>query len=394
MKNEQKELPRGVFEKVPGSGVYWIQYFDYSGKRRREKAGTLGNAKKLLVSRRNDKLEGKLPEPRKVTKRSSFSELIDAAKKSYAAESGNQKSIADMNCKLERIRGTLGQFPADQITPSQIRDWLKSEADEHEWKPASRNRYQSAISMVFRVAVDDGKLAKNPIAKLKKQKEDNQRDRFIDVNEERELLRVIRERYPYAPLVELSIHSGMRLSELLRAKVADYDQRTGKLTVHQRKAKNAPPVRHVPLDPIGVAAYQALAGNRAKGEPLCVQMENGKEVLTQVRYWFDPCVKAAGLVDFKWHDLRHTAASRWVMAGVPLAVVARYLGHANIQMTMRYSHLQPENDQRAMDAMMSYYNATATGTDGAAHSGNVSATRTATATSKVVPMKAKSNVTR
>jgi hypothetical protein len=81
------------------------------------------------------------------------------------------------------------------------------------------------------------------------------------------------------------------------------------------------------------------------------------------------------------------------MAGVPLAVVARYLGHANIQMTMRYSHLQPENDQRAMDAMMSYYRTPETAT-GAEYSENATATRTATGTSKVIAMKPKSSGTR
>ena len=251
--------------------------------------------------------------------------------------------------------------------------------------PATRNRYQSAISMIFRVAVDDGKIDKNPVSGLKKLTESNERTRFIDVDEEARLLGIIRERYPYAPLVELSIHSGMRLSELLRAEVGDYDSTTGKLAVHQRKARNAPAVRHVPLDPIGVTAYKALAGKRRKGEPLCLQSD-GQQALNQVRYWFDPCVEACGLVDFHWHDLRHTAASRWVMAGVPLAVVARYLGHANIQMTMRYSHLQPENDQRAMDAMMSYYGTNTTAT-GAAKAQNASATRSATGTSRVIAMK-------
>jgi len=66
-------------------------------------------------------------------------------------------------------------------------------------------------------------------------------------------------------------------------------------------------------------------------------------------------VHLRGIVDFTPHDLRHSAASRWVMAGVPLAAVAGFLGHSNIQMTMRYSHLQPGNNDRAVEAMMSYY---------------------------------------
>jgi integrase len=44
------------------------------------------------------------------------------------------------------------------------------------------------------------------------------------------------------------------------------------------------------------------------------------------------------------------------MAGVPLAAVSKFVGHKSIQMTMRYSHLQPENNDRAVAAMMSFYN--------------------------------------
>jgi integrase len=58
------------------------------------------------------------------------------------------------------------------------------------------------------------------------------------------------------------------------------------------------------------------------------------------------------LTNSHYHDLRHTAASRWVINGVPLAVVGLYLGHANIQLTMRYAHISPNNDERAIAAMM------------------------------------------
>jgi integrase len=108
------------------------------------------------------------------------------------------------------------------------------------------------------------------------------------------------------------------------------------------------------MTPLAVGAYRTLAAGKHAGALLCTQLD-GRSPLTQTQYWFDPCVKKAGLVDFHFHDLRHTAASRWVMNGVPLAAVAGFLGHRNIQMTMRYSHLQPGNHERAIAAMMSIY---------------------------------------
>ena len=55
----------------------------------------------------------------------------------------------------------------------------------------------------------------------------------------------------------------------------------------------------------------------------------------------------AGIGDDTWHDNCHTACSRWVKGGVPLAAVAKYVGHSTIQMTMRYAHLMPRANQIA-----------------------------------------------
>jgi integrase len=68
-----------------------------------------------------------------------------------------------------------------------------------------------------------------------------------------------------------------------------------------------------------------------RGEPLCGP-----------RYWFEKAVKAAGIRDFHWHDLRHTFASRLAMAGVGLRAIQDALGHKSIAMTVRYSHLAPD----------------------------------------------------
>src|ERR1700738_5196455 len=76
----------------------------------------------------------------------------------------------------------------------------------------------------------------------------------------------------------------------------------------------------------------AQGGYSKTGEPL----ENG-------RHWFDDAVIAAEIKNFRWHDLRHTFASRLRMKGAPLEDIADLLGHKSLTMTRRDAHLGPNN---------------------------------------------------
>ena len=68
----------------------------------------------------------------------------------------------------------------------------------------------------------------------------------------------------------------------------------------------------------------------------------------EVMFWY-PVRKLAGIEDVRIHDLRHTFASHAVMRGIPLPMVSRLLGHANISMTMRYAHVSDVEVEKAAD---------------------------------------------
>ncbi len=145
----------------------------------------------------------------------------------------------------------------------------------------------------------------------------------------------------------------MRMSEQLRSRVGDFNPEIEMLAVHQQKDRNQAKVRYVPLAPMGQWAYERLAKGKKRGDLLCPNTLGRK--MSDVTYWFKPCLLDAGIDDYHWHDNRHTACSRWVMGGVPLAAVAKYAGHSTIQMTMRYSHLVPDVNKKAVETMANFY---------------------------------------
>jgi integrase len=355
MATKKTKLPMGIFEKIPGSGIYWIR-FTAEGKIRREKVGSLAAAKNRLGLRHVQAETGALPktsEPRqqKVT----FAELVEDANKHLKSERTAAHAY-DTAMKFNRMLATFGKREAESITRQEVLDWLDEQAEEHEWSDTTRNRYVAAFSLIYSVAGPEGtkKLTLKPWGRITRRQEDNSRVRFLSQEEEAAISKQLRERYPdYLNVFILALHTGARTSEVLRGEVGDYNPQTGMIKIHQTKDSRKPKVRFVPMTPMAVAAYSAMAAGKEKGAPLCTNRSGNP--LYEMRYWFLRALEASGVKDFTFHDVRHTAASRWVMSGVPLAAVAKYLGHSGAGMVMRYSHLQPEVNAKAISAAMSFY---------------------------------------
>ena len=294
--------------------------------------------------------------------------------------------VHELELKFNTLLPAFGKRVAETITRQELVAWLDLHERRRDWKPATYNIWKAAISLLFSVGIRNEKVDRNPMAGVRRKQADNGRCRYLSLDDEIALTTLLQKKWPdYLPMFILSIHTGMRKSEQQRSVVGDYDPQTKLLTVHQKKDRNAPAIRHVPMTPMAVEAYEALSSGKEKGEPLMLNYH--QDVMSDTRYWFDNIVKEAGIDDYHWHDNRHTACSRWVMTGVPLAAVAKYAGHSTIQMTMRYTHLIPDMNTQASEKMMSIYRskdqAAQTTTDGTKAVQNTQvrrATKRATAT--------------
>jgi site-specific recombinase XerD len=328
--------PRGVFQKVPGKkSPWWICFWDAQGRKRREKAGTKRNAIDLYGKRKNEALEGKkLPEK---LRRATVS-FADIARDALAYSKANKLSYRTDSVRMETLLGWFREYPAESITPQEIERRFEKEV----WSPATINRHRALLSLTYRLAIRNRKIKENPARLVQHRLEDNARIRFLSPEEEIKLRKAIEAACPERIAeLDLALHTGIRLSEEYRLRWEDVSFTRRTLTIPRSKNGTT---RHVPLNKSALSALESLAKRGNGSEIVC----NG---LNTPRRWFDPVVKAAGLQTFTWHCLRHTFASRLVMAGVDIRTVQELLGHKTIAMTVRYSHLAPKHTLAAVERL-------------------------------------------
>ena len=343
------EKTKGIAERVPGSGVWWIRWTDHQGKRHLEKAGRRSDAVALLAKRHHEKLlRRKLPERLQGGATITFGQIARDAL-AHSKEENGERSTHELELKLAVIGPAFDDRPAEGITRQDISTWLLEQTDEREWSPATRNRYQAAFSLVFRVAVDNEKLTVNPASRIKRKAEHNDRIRFLSSEEEAELTAVIRKHWPhYLPAFLFSIHTGVRMGEQCGLEWSQVSLTRKTITLHRTKAGKT---RHIPLNVVALSALKSLKPAGNPSGPVFLNTEGNP--LRSMRDWFEPAIEKAGLKAYTWHCNRHSFASRLVMAGVDIRTVAALMGHATIGMTMRYSHLAPEHTQAAVDKLVS-----------------------------------------
>ncbi len=334
MKKSMKKA-RGVFEKIPGSDTWWIQFFDSAGHRRREKVGSKSAAMKLVELRRAQRTEGKKLPSNLRSAPIRFAELTDKAL-CYA----RAKGPADYPSKVSRMKPLLAEFGgriAEEITPTEIENWLD---EREEWAIATKNRYIALLKLIFKLAEKAQRLKYNPARLVRQQKENNARIRWLNDQEESAIRTVIQRDCPeHLPEFEIALHTGMRRSEQYGAVWDNVDLRNNVIRIPKSKHGE---VRYVRLNSRSHAVLAMLKAPHSEGRI---------HEIKSPRSWFEPAVKNAKLKDFSWHCLRHTFISRLVMAGVDLRTVMELAGHKTIQMTMRYAHLAPGHAARAVEKL-------------------------------------------
>lgn len=185
----------------------------------------------------------------------------------------------------------------------------------------------------FQKAEDWGLIAENPNRRIKLQKENNRRLRFLSLEECGNLLASCSS-LMLRQIVEMALNTGMRKSELLLLEWEHVNLRQGFLEILDQKNGE---YDTIPLNKRSAEILRSIP-RRLDSKYVFPGKIPGKP-FADLKRRFGNTVKSAGLKDVTFHTLRHTAASYLVMAGVDLATVREILRHKSFSMTLRYSHL-------------------------------------------------------
>jgi integrase len=353
---KRKKLPRGVFVR---NREYWIRYSDREGLLHREKVGPfLKPAVDAYRKRKTEVREGKFFPDQLRRRLVRFPELVQDfhvhSRQSEKRDSAHEISRAGTLLRLWR------DVPLAELTPGRIEGDLAQCAEEEEWAPATFNRYRALVSGIFSVAIRNGKATVNPVRGTEHREENNERVRYLTDEEEARLLALVRATCPAREAeITVALHSGMRRSEqYVTAACPDgglkwehIDFRTGVITLPRSKHGKR---RHIPMNSLLRETLRELHKTAKSAYVFPVYPPDE---------WFPELCQQAGIANFRWHDTRHTFASRLVMAGVDLNTVKELLGHRSIATTVRYAHLAPRHLREAVARLVSPTDtATSTGT--------------------------------
>jgi integrase len=277
---------------------------------------------------------------------------------------GNRKSAVDSRHRAQaHIYPMLGNVEVASLTTDILRRWhvglvkalpraRTKPGTAQQYRPfdgseeavrrhrSSANRVLTILKAALNHAFNDGKIASdNAWRKLKPFRGvDAARVRYLTLAEAKRLINAADPEF--RPLVQAALQTGCRYGELTRLEVHDFNPDSGTLAIYRSKTGKP---RHVVLIDEGVALFTQLTAGRS-GSGLLLRRANGGpwKVSHQGRPMAEACERAKIKPLISFHGLRHSWASLAVMAGVPLVVVARNLGHADTRMVEKhYGHLAP-----------------------------------------------------
>ena len=329
---------------------YQIDYTDPHGKRVRRTFKKRKDAVAELGKRVSLMAENRYLDVKKDYK-TVFKELLEKYEENFKSQAcfkkykafclGNFKKHFGQDTLLSNIR-----YVELESYQNQLRQKLTKHGTIR--KDASINREIACLQHVFGKAVEWEMIERSPFERGKSLllKENNQRIRYLTEDEISRLLAECKgpkQKHLYRIIV-CALNTGMRKGEILGL---NWDQiRNGFVYLQKTKGKNR---REIPVNEDLAEILKEI--RKEEGLTSKYVFTYARRTIDRVDRAFRAALKRAHIEDFRFHDLRHTAASHLVMRGASLKDVQEILGHKTMTMTLRYAHLSQEHKKKAVSLL-------------------------------------------
>ena len=320
-------------------GKIWWMNFTYDGRRVRRSTDTSDKrlAEAILAKVRVQIVEGKFFENPRLEDHT-FEEMMGRYMRECSAAKSPKRATRDRG-SLNHLLPLFGDMVLNEITPKLLARY-KTQRRLEQAAPATINKELQLVRHAFNLAAREWEWCReNPMHRVSMEPVRNEVDRWLTLDEEDRLMAASS---PWLrDVIVFALNTGMRQGEILNLQWQDVDFTRGTLVV--MKSKNGTR-RTIPLN---TTVYALLAAKQAtigvsQGRVFTTPRGNSLKVRFLARE-FCEARDRAGIPDFRFHDLRHTFATRLVQRGIDLYKVQRLLGHKTTHMTQRYAHHSPES---------------------------------------------------
>lgn len=259
-----------------------------------------------------------------------------------------KRSAHDDECRL-RVQ-IYPRFGPRKLVDIQTREIQQFHADMKESHcAATANRHLSLISRMYNLAVQWGRVDRNPCLGISKFKENNQRQRFLTPEEIQRVYKAMESEPNKIAVAALKflLLTGARREEALKARWENVDLDNGVWFLPQTKSGKG---RYVQLNSEAQFVLRSLQATK-RSPWLFPSKRDAAKPIYSPQGAFDRVLKAAGIEHLRLHDLRHSHASLAINAGVSLSVIQALLNHQSPIQTMRYSHLMNSTLRNASESV-------------------------------------------
>jgi len=327
--------------------VWWMS-FTHNGKQIRRSTET--EDKKLAI-RIFDKLKGEIAEGKWFEKPPGedykFKDMMDKYMSEYSALNKAPKSHERDKGLRKNLEPVFGNMILTEITPLQISDYKVKRRMEGA-SPRTVNYELTLMGHAFNLAVREWEWLKdNPVSKVQKEKVNNLIERWLTLKEEEKLKEASANWLQ--EIIIFAIHTGLRESEILDLIWQQVDLNRRTITIYEQKNKN---VDTLPLSQTALNVLLQKSKNPHNETGHIFQNTCGKRILaSNLIRAFQMAAKKSGIRKIRFHDLRHTFATRLVQSGVDLLTLQKLGRWKEVKMVMRYAHHCTESLRAGIEVM-------------------------------------------